>query len=295
MKKALSGALVAALLACPAIAQIQDLDEPLPADGSNPAVEAMSKGNFPAERRGAKTPSGVIQKSWANASADAGIRVGQRYDPSTRVDLLLRERVSTTVAIPEWDSVDEFILSDSVHFGIKRGKKPWMLHVWPKAAGADGNLTIIGESGLWYLFRLVGHNEASTQPPDIFYGLSAPAPRIDAGTGEKTPAAARVASKTADWLFDIPYDPTKNRFDLEWSGDQSIAPERVYRDEHRTFLDYGDRADSAQGVGIWKVQDGIDQQVNWLPAPDRRVIVVHWTGPITLRNGQRTVCIRPQS
>lgn len=291
-------ALALLAFAAPAFAQIQDLDEPIPTMPGNPAVEAQMKGQFPKESRPA-TPTGEVQPAWAKADKKDGIRAGQEYDPTKRVDLVLRDRVTTTIAIPEWDNIDETVLSDQTHFGVKRGKKPWMLHVWPKAPGADGNLTIIGESGLWYLFRLVGHTGKSDQVPDIFYGLSAPAPKIDAGDGKAagtpTPAAARVAAKSEDWLFNIPFDPAKLKRDLTMNGDEGIAPVWVARDEYRTFLFYDEKPDVGQGVAIWKVQDRIDQQVNWQVSPDRRVIVVFSTGPLTVRNGQRTVCIRPKA
>lgn len=296
MRKITLPALACLIAAFPARAEILDLDEAIPVTG-NPAVENQMKGVFPREIR-PSVPSGAIQDEWARAGKTQGVRAAQPYDPGRRIDLVLRERITTTIALPEWDSIEEFVVSDPVHFNASRGKHPWMLHVWPRHPGADGNLTIIGQSGLWYLFRLAGHTNNSKQVPDLFYGLSAPAPRFSQsgdGAGVQTPAQARAAATSEDWLFNIPYDPSKLRQDLEMKGDSSLAPVWVARDEHRTYLFYEDRASAVQGIGIWKVQDKVDQQVNWTISPDNKTIIVHWAGPLTLRNGNRFVCVRPRA
>lgn len=61
-------------------------------------------------------------------------------------------------------------------------------------------------------------------------------------------AAAKNDDKngTEDWLADIEVDPEKLRFDIDVfipnPADMEIAPERVWRDEIFTYIDFGPKA-----------------------------------------------------
>ena len=75
--------------------------------------------------------------------------------------------------------------------------------------------------------------------------------------------------------------------------DAEIAPERVFHDGVFTYLDFGDDADSVRRPVVHLIIDEIDTLVNTRSAgPTNNVTVVEAVGDLTLRNGQKIVCIK---
>ena len=75
------------------------------------------------------------------------------------------------------------------------------------------------------------------------------------------------------------------------SGDRSIAPARVFTDGIFTFFDFGDRWDTSDLPAVYRVVDGVDTPVN--TRIKGTMLIAESSGAFTLRNGQRTVCVRP--
>jgi ComB9 competence protein len=101
-------------------------------------------------------------------------------------------------------------------------------------------------------------------------------------TGEKSP----------DFVKPIAFNPDKLTFEFDMSGDRSIAPKRVFSDGVFTWFDYGDKWDREDLPAVYRVVDGVDTPVN--TRVKGTMLVAEAAGAFTLRNGQRTVCVRPE-
>lgn len=276
-----------------------DLNEapPLP---PNPAVEAQARGDFGIVERPIAVPGGAIQEVWNTAPPEAGVRI-VRWAPATSQKVILREGISTKITIPAWDQIREWSLGNQVAFAVREQKTPNALDVWVKVPGYDTSLTITGESGNVYVFYMQGHTWNSNQIPDIVVSLQSLIPLnmqghpIDPPEPRKDEAEASGPSplQTAEWVDSIQFDPRKIRHDLEMRGEKSIAPVDLWRDDHFTYLDYGDKFDVLELAAPSKVVDGVDQPVNF--RIEGSLMVIEHVGPITLENGGRYVCIRPVS
>jgi type IV secretory pathway VirB9-like protein len=106
-------------------------------------------------------------------------------------------------------------------------------------------------------------------------------------------AGRQVTGETSpDFLKPVAFDPDKLNFNFDMSGDRSIAPTRVFTDGVFTWFDYGDRWDREDLPAVYRVVDGVDTPVN--TRVNGTILVAEAVGAFTLRNGQRTVCVRPE-
>lgn len=290
------------------------------------AVEAQMGGDYGAMQRDLTIPLGMIQRAWDDAPEGAGTyRV--TYDPNKVIRLRTRQFMTTTVLLPEWETVTYFDLGDGFAFEGDN-PRPNVLRLRALRPGADTNVTVIGSSGNAYVLYLRGEGHNSEHVPDLLVQILAAEPRAggfgaswggDAwgsqasgpATGEPTQLAGTYAATAAagngwvdpmgnepgagledpDFLREIPYDPGRLRFDYSMTGERSIAPYRVFDDGVFTYFDYGDRWDATDLPAVYRVVDGVDTPQNQRIVGS--MIVVEATGAFTLRNGQRVVCVRP--
>ena len=70
---------------------------------------------------------------------------------------------------------------------------------------------------------------------------------------------------------------------------RSIAPERVYSDGIWTWLDYGKTWDIKPLPAVYQRIDGVDTPVNTRIEGSK--IIVHGLPPLTLKSGQKVICI----
>lgn len=110
---------------------------------------------------------------------------------------------------------------------------------------------------------------------------------------ESLATLTRSGGKT--WLNELKFDPTKIRHDVEMRGDKTITPVLSFRDERFTYLDYGADNEGKVLPVAYQVVDRVDQPVNVRKSPDGRYLVVKTINPITLRYGEKTVCLKRQS
>jgi ComB9 competence protein len=178
-------------------------------------------------------------------------------------------------------------------------------------------VTLFGDSGNVYAFYVRAEGASSVNVPDVLVYIRAPIPismigrvvketaeapqkdTVKAAGPKSTRATAKDASArnatgelTPDFVKGIGFDPQKLRFDFSMSGDRSIAPARVFTDGVFTFFDFGDRWDSSDLPAIYRVVDGVDTPVN--TRIKGTMLIAESSGAFTLRNGQRTVCVRPE-
>src|SRR5260370_10582803 len=87
-------------------------------------------------------------------------------------------------------------------------------------------------------------------------------------------------------------NPGTRTCDFSMSGEGSIGPQRVFSDGVFTWFDYGARWDCEGLPAVYRVIDGVDTPVN--TRIKGSMLVAEASGAFTLRNGQRTVCVRPE-
>ena len=118
------------------------------------------------------------------------------------------------------------------------------------------------------------------------------------GSQSPNPGLNTATNGPKDWLQTIPVDPEKFRFDIDVfipnPSDIEIAPERVWRDEIFTYIDFGKKALTMTQRPIVNliVQDSEVPVGSRTKGPHSRLLVVEGVGDMVLRNGQRIVCLK---
>jgi type IV secretory pathway VirB9-like protein len=308
-------AFAAATLFAPSLALAQALPTPPLPDTNSPAItapppnpiEAQEAGQFPEIPLRRQPAGGSIQEAWNDADPNAGI---QHYVEPTQQTMrgILREGFTTAIVLTD-DEILSTVLGDSVNFDMARGQLGNVLYVWPTATGYDTNLTVETASGRVLSFYLRGEtfNTINLTHTKIYVGGHGPrfdrGPERLKGRGE-TPAPAdeggeEIAETSVDgdsiplWTRYSDFDPLKIRHDLEWSGDTGIAPKTAFRDDKFTYLYWGEDAENRAWPAVWKVEDGIDKPARIRRSKDGAYLVIEHTGSLTLRRGEKTLCIRP--
>ncbi len=126
------------------------------------------------------------------------------------------------------------------------------------------------------------------------------------GAGSLTPGGSQspntglntASNAPKNWLETIPVDPEKFRFDIDVfipnPSDIELAPERVWRDDIFTYIDFGNKALTMTQRPIVNliVQDSEVPVGSRTRGPHSRLLVVEGVGDMVLRNGQRIVCLK---
>jgi ComB9 competence protein len=283
----------------------------------NPEVEAETKGKYPGLQRDEALPLGQIQHAWDNADTKAGVYVVD-YAADKIMRVRVREFIPSTIVFPSWETFSsEPLLGDS--FAFEAGwAAPGKLALRAKQVGTDTAVTLFGGSGNVYAFYVRSEGANSVNVPDVLVYVRAPLPISMMGgvlkeasaqaDGAKlggevaksiaTPPRTKPANErqvtgelSPDFVKGMAFDPAKLRFDFSMAGDRSIAPARVFTDGIFTFFDFGDRWDSSDLPAVYRVVDGVDTPVN--TRIKGTMLIAEASGAFTLRNGQRTVCVRP--
>ena len=148
-------------------------------------------------------------------------------------------------------------------------------------------------------------NGASLNMGSSAHGVGG-APGWSSARGSLTPGGAQspnpglntAANSPKNWLESIPVDPEKFRFDIDVfipnPEDIELAPERVWRDDIFTYIDFGNKALTMTQRPIVNliVQDSEVPVGARTRGPHSRLLVVEGVGDMVLRNGQRVVCLK---
>jgi ComB9 competence protein len=324
MKRArVSAALCAALLlSSAAYAQTPAKKPPPPAPpsardvidsvGASPDVEDEARGKYPGMQREETLPLGQIQRAWDKAPATQGI-YNVEYSPDRIIKIRVRQFMPLTIVFPEWETISsDADAGDNFVFSAQRAGSNKLV-IRAKFVGADSTITVIGDSGNVYPFYVRGEGANSVNVPDVVVYVHAPPPgggmlmAPKSKDGKADGKLAKVASldpaagvgtreatgeKSPDFVKPIGFDANKLNFDFDMSGDKSIAPKRVFSDGVFTWFDYGDKWDREDLPAVYRVVDGVDTPVN--TRVKGSMLVAEAAGAFTLRNGQRTVCVRPE-
>jgi len=269
---------------------------------------------------------GMTQSAWLDPLQNLG--EGQTkpayskyyWSPDLVLPLRLREGMLTLINFPQWEMLEDVYIGDTNKFtGQISG--PNTLLLYPQNGfGVDTNIIVFGRSGNKYVFyarsegfnterltnsvidiEVAGANNGSSDISSIA-GASGGSSRINAsgfnGSSKSADSTFTKRNQKDDWIKSIPLDPTKFRFDIEVyvpnPDDVVIAPERVWRDDIFTYIDFGERAlTMVQRPIVTLIVERVETPVGFRSAgPDNRLIIVEGIGDMVLRNGKRLVCLK---
>ena len=322
MNKGLTHSIALALVACSGVAVAQDA---IPGD-----MMAGSSGS-PNVALGTTRPLGLTQGAWNEQLRNRGQSrsrpgyVRYIYDPQQAFPIRAREGMITTIKVPEDETITQAFVGDEAGFQVGMAT-PQSIVVKALFPGVDTNLIAYSESGNIYTFYLRSEGYNAREISDFLVDVIHPAAgaitgsQIDGYSPERlaqidlrNPAAAaqrirdpyatqRASANPryreyAEWTD---FDPARVVEDMgvyvmrgEAGG---TIPYRVFRDDRFTYIDYGPNA--AQ-MTEWPtpliVIQGVEGPVgNRTAGPGGRLIVIEALGEFVLRNGQRSLVIKPR-
>lgn len=272
---------------------------------------------------------GMTQSAWLDPLQNLG--EGQSKPAYSKyywsADLVLpirvREGMLTLINFPSWELIEDIYIGDSATFdGQISGPNTVLLYPRRGAnVGVDTNVIIFGRSGNRYAFYLKSegvNTERLTNSIidiDVIEGSSEVRGTAIRGGGSST-IGTRVGGNAsggrnhsldstytrrfqrADWIKNMPLDPTKFRFDIEVyvpnPDDVVIAPERVWRDDIFTYIDLGEKAlNMTQRPIVTLIVERVEVPVGFRTSgPNNRLIIVEGIGDMVMRNGKRIICLK---
>lgn len=275
---------------------------------------------------------GMQQKAWNKPMEHLGEGQSKpgysRYywTPDLVLPLRIREGMHTLINFPSWELIENVFVGNESAFGAQK-VAPNALMIFAASVdlvGMDTNMIVFGRSGNRYVFYLRSEtfntDRITNSVVDIIVKDSNFVPDASGSTPASTGAnvsgggfmggmgvgaggAAAGGKKTTknvteDWLADLEVDPEKLRFDIDVfipnPADMEIAPERVWRDEIFTYIDFGPKALTMTERPIVNLlSQGSEVPIGFRTrGPNGRLMVVEGIGDMVLRNGRRLLCLK---
>ncbi|MCZ4283108.1 TrbG/VirB9 family P-type conjugative transfer protein [Kiloniella laminariae] len=304
IKKIVLAVSIFGLLGTPCFSQ-DILNKQLPnPDGPNlDQIQDQVDGKFPPLMNHQRLVGGAIQEIWNDSLPESGIL--HVKDPVGKtIKVIIRENMPLTITLPPGQKILDFTVGDQEAFDGRRcPSDEGCLWIWAKHPGFDALVSILTQDRIIYPIYVRSESFNSVNLPHTWLRLGSDQPAFDtletaqssaSYTPKEEPLTEAINPADAPtWTRSANFDPTKIKHDLEMSGDKEIAPVNLWRDDKFTWLDWGQDNDPQRWPAAWEVVDGIDQPVRVRKSKDNRFLIVETTGPITLRRGEKTVCIRP--
>lgn len=252
----------------------------------------------------------AVQTAFDKSDPRANIK-RHPYDSNITYKIRLREFMGSTIVLPEGEKIAGYSLFDSHNFTFVplSSKNPALTNVfdvYAKFHGADTNLTVHGDSGNIYSFYLRVDSVESKFMPSLVTYIDDPAisalqkekAEIEAARKKALSAEAEEKKKEAeknDYLKDVPSKVDSAKLDFNYkikSGNEKIAPIRVYDDGYFTFFQFGENnLDSVKTLPtVYRVVDGYDTPVN-TRISGGKIIAETLSKKWTLRAGSAHLCI----
>ncbi|SMF81982.1 ComB9 competence protein [Tistlia consotensis] len=248
-------------------------------------------------------PLDQVQGAWdepvaAPGQIAPGVRVAA-WAPQDVIRLRVREFMVSSIYLPPCEEITDILVGDSRVFLVRQPRLN-LVTVQVTNPEADTNLEIITRSGMIYSFYLRAEPIEADQLPDLKTTVTAPG-LCGRPAASAAPAAAPASGSAPARASLAPFDPAALRFDdlgifVQRPEDAGAAPLRVWHDGQKTYLDFGDPGDRPGFVlpAVFETSDGVDRPVNYWRAETTGplVLVVEAVGNLTLKSGDRVVCIR---
>ena len=273
---------------------------------------------------------GMQQKAWNKPMEHLG--EGQSkpgyskyyWTPDLVLPLRIREGMHTLINFPSWELIENVFIGNESAFGAQK-VAPNGLMIYAASVdlvGMDTNMIVFGRSGNRYVFYLRSEtfntdritnsvvdiivNDNKFVPDEsgvtpmasgaVTSGGGIGGGGFSAGSAHNVKKGSKNA--TEDWLADVEVDPEKLRFDIDVfipnPADMEIAPERVWRDEIFTYIDFGPKALTMLERPIVNLlSQGSEVPIGFRTrGPNGRLMVVEGIGDMVLRNGKRLLCLK---
>lgn len=271
---------------------------------------------------------GMMQSAWKDPLQHMGegqSRPGYTkyyWTPELVLPVRLREGMYTLINFPDWEIIENVYLGDATSFNAEI-QGPSSLMVYPEASqfvGVDTNMIVFGRSGNKYVFYVQSETVNTDRITNAIIDIEVIKKNNAGGTlggnnggvggnghinangyaqdGTSADASFTRNLQREDWIEKIPVDPTKFRFDIEVyvpnPDDIIIAPERVWRDNIFTYIDFGEKSLTAvQRPIVTLIVERSETPVGFRSAgPNNRLIIVEGMGDMVLRSGKRMVCLK---
>jgi ComB9 competence protein len=270
--------------------------------------------------------AGQVQETWDDSPPEAAVyRTALCTDCTYKVRL--REWMVSMIELPRGEKIEAVDIGDAKGFQVsKRGEDRLALR--PVGHGYDTNLIVYGKSGTVYPFYLRAEGFNSGNTPDFVVRLegtvgvsedmaiagmtdaktggaeadgpgAAPKPEGDNKNADAMAQAVKGLTQTnpitppTDFVADAGFDPDALRgwgdYRL-WGSDDSLKPETVFRDDHFTYVRFGEKWKDIELPTAYVVVDGLDELVNTRVAG--QTYIIESTRPlITLKSGDTYLCI----
>ena len=275
---------------------------------------------------------GMQQKAWNKPMEHLGEGQSKpgysRYfwTPDLVLPLRIREGMHTLINFPSWELIENVFLGNESAFGAQKVAQNALMVFSANVdlVGMDTNMIVFGRSGNRYVFYLRSEtfntdritnsvvdivvNDTKFVPDDsgqtpfasgavgVGGGFGGGLGSFGASSGKSKKTITK--NGTEDWLADIEVDPEKLRFDIDVfipnPADMEIAPERVWRDEIFTYIDFGPKALTMTERPIVNLlSQGSEVPIGFRTrGPNGRLMVVEGIGDLVLRNGKRVLCLK---
>ncbi|EAV41021.1 DNA transformation compentancy [Stappia aggregata IAM 12614] len=266
--------------------------------GSVPQAQAQAAGNFGPLAR-PESIGGQIQEAWSRPGKKQGIHV-QNFCGDCVYKVRLRQYMVSAIQLPKGVKIKSADMGDSSRFEVKK-RSDNTLAVKPTGAGVDSSMLVYTDDGDVYSFYLRAEGINSKSVPDVSFRIIGPQSagmsfvEFD-GKGNPVGGGGETALAThnsKDFLQTAKFDPGAlrgwNQYKL-W-GDKKLRPEQVFRDDHFTYIQFGDKWNDVELPTAYVVVDGIDELVN-TRVQGTTFIVESTHRLITLKSGQSFMCIQ---
>lgn len=264
-----------------------------------------------------------VQTAWDNPTANmasGSLKPGYaqlNWSKGSVLPVKLRNGMVTMITLPNGEQIADAVVGKNnlFTFEAQQGGNTILIKPEDSNQGSDTNFIVTGKSGNQYIFYLRSEpsnsSEITYSQVEVVLDGNAVLP-IDSSTKTTSSGGSssifKKASSTSNtvgvdgedygWIKSMKIDPSEFRFDLDIfvpnPDDYVIAPERVWRDQIFTYIDFGDKVISmTQRPVVSLLVEGGESPVSFrTDGEDGRLIIVEAVGDMVLRSGQRIVCIK---
>ena len=263
-----------------------------------------------------------VQNAWDNPNANmasGSLKPGYAqlsWSKGSVLPVKLRNGMTTLITLPNGEKIADAVVGNDGLFSINATQGGNTMFITPVTSnqGSDTNMIVTGESGNVYTFYLRSEpsnaSEITYSQVDVVLDGNTTLPNATGATAA-TSGSSSIFKKATNanntigvdgedygWIKSMKIDPSEFRFDLDIfvpnPDDYVIAPERVWRDQIFTYIDFGDKVISmTQRPVVSLLIEGGESPVGFrTDGEDGRLLIVEAVGDMVLRSGQRIVCIK---
>jgi ComB9 competence protein len=274
-------------------------------------TEQHFNGNYTNMKR-RSLQGGQVQEAWDDADDFEGIFNYEKCDDCT-FKVRLREQMISVIKLPAGEKITAVDIGDPDNFKAKI-RNTNLLAIKPIGFGGDTNMIVYGENNRIYPFYLRAEGINSKHVPDLVVNIHGEIPtEIEIPNTEERTAPkpikpmdidmAKAVSDLApdgylkadkdDFVQHVPFDPDKlygwGEYKL-W-GDDELRPMTVFRDDHFTYIKFGEKWAGIELPTAYTVIDKIDELVN-THVRGSTFVIESTANLISLKSGKKFLCIQ---